>query len=322
MKNKNKFWALFLSLTICSVGFIACSDDDITTEDEVVDEEAVVEEEIIEEEVEEVEEEEPDNPDDGGPGGDGEGRPGGDDDGDDVDIPEDDGETVSELHAAFAEFDESLQIYLSEDNTDYIIEADGRPNHKTAYYPLDNALYEYEDLDYTGNDEDGNGTLDEDEITRIFDDGDYAVTFTIDATPNFSTSIETAINEIGIAVSGGYIYNNLEGPTDLTEMTAESLDYTGGHIGPSNYHYHLEPVAFSEDDSKLIGILLDGVFIYGRKCSSTGDYPTDLDEVGGHTHVTEHSSGEEEYHYHMLNTPFFGEGTDDYLIFEGPYKGF
>ena len=47
-----------------------------------------------------------------------------------------------------------------------------------------------------------------------------------------------------------------------------------------------------------------------------------LDEVGGHTHVTEHSSGEEEYHYHMLNELFFGEGTDDYLIFEGPYKGF
>lgn len=314
MKNKNKFWAVFLSLTICSVGFIACSDDDVTTEEEVVDEEeAVVDEEITEEEIEEEIEEEGGGPGEGGPGG---GGPGGEDGGG-VDIPEDDGETVSELHAAFAEFDaDRVEVTISEDMTDYIITSNGRPNHVTTYYPTDSDLYVFEeDVDHTGQAE-GN-------LTRIADDGDYEVTLTVDATPNFSgTTVDTEINEIGIAVSGGYIYNQLEGPQDLTEQTAASLDYTGGHIGPSNYHYHLEPHAFSSDDSNLIGILLDGVFIYGRKCSSTGDYPTDLDEVGGHTHITEHSSGEEEYHYHMINTPFFGEGTDDYLIFEGPYQGF
>ena len=316
MKNKNKFWAMFLSLTICSVGFIACSDEENTTENEVVDEESVVDEEIIEEEVEE----EPDNPDEGGGGG---GRPGGEDEVG-VDIPEDDGETVSELHAAFAEFNsEAVDVYISEDMTDYIITSNGRPNHLTTYYPPDNDLYEFEDVRHTGGDQDGDGIQSEDEKTRIFDDVDYEVTITVDATPNFSNvSIETEVNTIGIAVSGGYIFNQLEGPDVLNPGTAQGLDYTGGHIGPSVYHYHLEPHAFSSDDSKLIGILIDGVFIYGRKCTSTGTYPVDLDEVGGHTHITEHSSGEEEYHYHMLNTPFFGEGTDDYLIFEGPYKGF
>jgi len=228
----------------------------------------------------------------------------------------DNGETVDVLHTAFEEFDtENVEISLSEDGTEYIITSTGRPNHVTTYYPEDNELYEYEpDVVHTGEAEG--------ELTRINDDGDYEVTIVVDATPNLSgVSVETEINEIGIAVSGGYIYNNLEGPVELTEQTAETLDYTGGHIGPSNYHYHLEPHAFSSDDANLVGILLDGVFIYGRKCTSTGTYPTDLDTSGGHVSTTDYTNDEEEYHYHIKNEPFF-DGTDDYLVFEGPYLGY
>lgn len=224
-------------------------------------------------------------------------------------------DAVTELHAAFAEFDsDRVEVVLSEDGTEYIITANGRPNHITTYYPTDNELYEFEEeVDHTGQAEG--------ELTRIDDDGDYEITIVVDATPNLTgASVDTEINTIGIAVSGGYIFNNLEGPRDLTEQTAESLDWSGAHIGPSVYHYHLEPHAFSSDDTNLIGILLDGVFIYGRKCSLTDDYPTDLDNSGGHTHATEHNS-DGEYHYHMINEPFF-DGTDDYLIFEGPYLGF
>jgi len=239
------------------------------------------------------------------------------DDGGDAETMNDDDitqEGVTELHAAFAEFDsERVEVTLSEDGTEYTITSNGRPNHETAYYPDDHELWRNEpDVELTAG-----GS------TRIEEDRDYEVTLTVDTTPNLDGDpVVTEINEIGIAVSGGYIYNNLEGPVDLTEETAESLDYTGGHIGPSNYHYHLEPEAFSFDDSSLIGILLDGVFIYGRRCETTDDYPTDLDSSGGHTHVTSFSNGEEEYHYHMINEPFFGDGTDDYLIFEGPYLGF
>lgn len=239
-----------------------------------------------------------------------------DDTGNSIGNTDDDDDGVTELHAAFAEFDsERVEITLSEDGKQYTITSNGRPNHVTTYYPEDHELYEFEpEVDHTGQAEG--------ELTRIADDRDYEVTIVIDTTPNLTgASVETEINEIGISVSGGYIYNNLEGPTDLTEQTAASLDYTGGHIGPSNYHYHLEPHAFSSDDSKLIGILLDGVFIYGRKCTSTGTYPTDLDSSGGHTHATEYSNGEDEYHYHMINEPFF-DGTEDYLIFEGPYMGY
>lgn len=236
------------------------------------------------------------------------------DDSDDADTDTDTG--VTELHDAFAEFDtDRVEITLSDDGTQYTLTSTGRPNHVTTYYPTDNVLYEYEeDVDHTG--------AAEGELTRIADDGDYEVTLVVDSTPDLTgSSVETELNEIGIAVSGGYIYNNLEGPTDLTEETAASLDWTGAHIGPSNYHYHLEPHAFSSDDSSLIGILLDGVFIYGRQCTSTGTYPTDLDSSGGHTTATNYTDGEEEYHYHMINEPFF-DGTDDYLIFEGPYLGY
>ena len=72
----------------------------------------------------------------------------------------------------------------------------------------------------------------------------------------------------------------------------------------------------------LIGILLDGVFIYERQCTSTGTYPNDLDSSGGHISETDYTNGQEEYHYHIINEPFFGDGTDDYLIFEGLYLGF
>ncbi|MGB5320425.1 MAG: YHYH protein, partial [Eudoraea sp.] len=86
------------------------------------------------------------------------------------------------------------------------------------------------------------------------------------------------------------------------------------------YNYHLEPVAFSDDDENLVGILLDGVFLYGRKCNSSGGYPSDLDTSGGHTTITQYTDGEEEYHYHIINEIYSTTGS--YLAFAGPYQGY
>ncbi len=104
------------------------------------------------------------------------------------------------------------------------------------------------------------------------------------------------------------------------DQAAASLDWTGAHIGPGVYHYHLEPKAFTNDDDKLVGILLDGVFLYGRKCNATGAYPTDLDSSGGHTATTQYTDGEEEYHYHIINELYSTTGS--YLAFAGPYQGY
>jgi len=97
-----------------------------------------------------------------------------------------------------------------------------------------------------------------------------------------------------------------------------SLDYSGAHIGPTDYHYHLEPLAFSNDDEKLIGVISDGFFIYGRKCNSTGTYATDLDISGGHTSTTQHTETAE-YHYHIINELYSNTGR--YIVFAGPYQG-
>ena len=82
------------------------------------------------------------------------------------------------------------------------------------------------------------------------------------------------------------------------------------------YHYHLEPKAWSDDDGSLIGILADGFFIYGRR-DYDGEYPTDLDESGGHFGPTPHNA-DGEYHYHIENELYLNQY---YVIFPGDYQG-
>ncbi|MBD3662236.1 MAG: YHYH protein [Arenibacter algicola] len=212
---------------------------------------------------------------------------------------------VTELHAAFAAFNsEATTSYL--DGSNVVIETTGLPDHETVYWGEGHTLYKEEpDVDRT---------------PSIMSSNNNATTIVVDATPNLTGStVSTQLNTIGIAVSGASIFNDQEGGGPLNQAAA-SLDWTGAHIGPGVYHYHLEPKAFTDDDDKLVGILLDGVFLYGRKCTSTGTYPTDLDASGGHTTATQYTDGEEEYHYHIINELYSTTGS--YLAFAGPYQGY
>ncbi|MEB8329038.1 YHYH protein [Flavobacteriaceae bacterium KMM 6897] len=212
---------------------------------------------------------------------------------------------VTELHAAFSAFNsDATTIYL--DGANVVIETTGLPNHETVYWGEGNALYRDEpDVDRT---------------PSVMSSNNNATTIRVDATPNMSgNTVATDFNTIGIAVSGSSIFNDQEGGGPLNQAAA-SLDWTGAHIGPGVYHYHLEPKAFTNDDENLVGILLDGVFLYGRKCNSSGTYPTDLDTSGGHTSTTQYTVGEEEYHYHIINEVYSTTGS--YLAFAGPYQGY
>ncbi|RTE55251.1 YHYH protein [Arenibacter aquaticus] len=214
-------------------------------------------------------------------------------------------EVVTELHAAFSAFNsDATTIYL--DGSEVVIETTGLPNHETVYWGEGNDLYKEEpDVDRT---------------PSIMSSNNNATTIRVDATPNLTgITVATQLNTIGIAVSGSSIFNDQEGGGAL-DQAAASLDWTGAHIGPGVYHYHLEPKAFTDDDSNLVGILLDGVFLYGRKCTSTGTYPTDLDASGGHTTATQYTDGEEEYHYHIINELYSTTGS--YIAFAGPYQGY
>jgi len=210
--------------------------------------------------------------------------------------------TTGELHAAFAEFDtDETSIYLSGSNV--VIETTGNPNHTTVYWGEGNALYT----------EEPNVAL----TPSIIPNFDASATLTVSQNPQKASSpTSTRLGAIGIAISGAAIFNDQEGNGAL-DQAAASLDYTGGHIGPQEYHYHLEPKAWTEDDDKLVGILADGFFIYGRKCNSTGTYPTDLDASGGHTSITQHNTVAE-YHYHIENELY---NNEYYLIFPGAYQG-
>ncbi|WP_281847143.1 YHYH protein [Olleya namhaensis] len=231
------------------------------------------------------------------------------------DTNDDDEVAVTELHAAFSAFNSNaVTVILSDDGTQVNIETTGFPDHTSIYWETDNALY-----------------IDEPGVTKTTQDTyigggqGEAASFTVDATPNLTgASVTTQLNTIGIAVSGASIFNDQEGMGDL-DQAAGSLDWAGAHKGPGVYHYHLEPTPITSDDDSLVGILLDGVFIYGRQCSSTGTNPTDLDASGGHTSTTQYTNGVEEYHYHIINEVYPASNyayAPAYVLFAGPFQGY
>lgn len=218
------------------------------------------------------------------------------------------GNNTSALPAAFDEFDaENVSITLEGDEV--IIESNGYPNHTSPYWSESDALYvESEDANFNENKAPG-----------VITNYTGTTSLTVPVSPSLASSTSTTgLGAIGIAVSGSVIYNDQEGPNVPLEFpTAYSLDYTGAHTGPMSYHYHVEPIAWSEDDDELIGIMSDGFFLYGRKCTSTGTYPTDLDASGGHVSTTKHNTNET-YHYHIQNELYV---NTFYLLFPGNYQG-
>jgi len=149
------------------------------------------------------------------------------------------------------------------------------------------------------------------------DDFNGSYTLTVPVSPTLAASSSaTGLGAIGMAVSGAMIYNDEEGPNVPLDDAVPSLDYTAAHTGPQSYHYHLETKAWSDDDDKLIGIMSDGFFLYGRK-DPDGTYPTDLDDSGGHFGPTIHNP-DGEYHYHIQNELFLNQY---YLLFPNDLKG-
>ncbi len=228
------------------------------------------------------------------------------------------GGTITELPEAFGVFDvNNTSIIL--DGNEIIIETNGLPNHVSPYWSSTNARMgtPAASIDHplfvaptvTSFDQMAPGNI---------DDFNGSYTLTIPAVPELaSSSSATGLGAIGIAVSGSVIYNDQEGPNVPLDNAAGSLDFNGAHTGPQSFHYHLEPVTFSDDDDNLIGIIADGFFLYGRKCTSTNDYPTDLDASGGHISSTKYNE-EEEYHYHVENELYLNQY---YILFPGNYQG-
>ncbi len=221
-----------------------------------------------------------------------------------TDTTTDDTSTSNLLHDAYSEFDtDNVDVVLSGESV--IIETNGLPNHTSPYWSETHELY-IEPIVAVGL------------APGNIDDFEGTYTLTVANNPEKATTTSaTGLGAIGIAVSGSVIYNDEEGPGVALDNAVTSLDYNGAHTGPQSFHYHLEPISISDDDSNLIGVISDGFFLYGRKCNSTGDYPTDLDESGGHTSITQHTS-DAEYHYHVENELYL---SNYYILFPGNYQG-
>ncbi len=213
---------------------------------------------------------------------------------------------AGDLHAAFGEFDaDNIDIYL--DGDEVVLETNGLPNHTSPYWGEGHELYVAPEAGW-----------EENATPSLIPGYDGRFTLRVAQSPELAaTPSATPLDSIGLSVSGAAIFNEQEGMGILSAPVAAGLDYTGGHIGPGRYHYHTEPVAITDDDDALLGILTDGFFIYGRRCNSTGDYPDDLDEAGGHVSTTQHTS-DPEYHYHIENILFL---DNYYIIFDGDFQG-
>lgn len=206
--------------------------------------------------------------------------------------------------SAFDEFNSS-SVTVSFDGGEITITSTALPNHTSPYWNTSSDLYISPILATEA--QMSPGTIQADSYT-----------LTVSATPGFaSRPTETGLGAIGISVTGVPIYNGSEGPQDVTFGVASGMDWAGGHNGPTGYHYHLEARDAGQtsplpiDDHRLLGIMSDGFLIYGRRENAAGDYPTDLDESGGHFGTTEHSDVPF-YHYHVVNEPYLG---DYYLLF-------
>lgn len=218
---------------------------------------------------------------------------------------EDDTDTVQALTgiatpvSAFDEFNPDA-VTVSFDGDFITIESNGLPNHTSPYWEETSPLY-IQPIIATRQTPGRIG-------------GDRSFTVTVPAAPELATSsTATGLGPIGISVTGVPIFNDTEGPNrPIEEEIIETFDYAGAHNGPSGYHYHVESFDIPENtvlsfnDEKLVGIMADGFLIYGRKCNSISDYPTDLDVSGAHTSTTQHSDVEEFYHYHIINEYYLG----------------
>lgn len=214
------------------------------------------------------------------------------------------GDAVSTPTTAFAEFNADA-VTVSFDGDEITITSTALPNHTSPYWTEGSDLH----IDPIVATESG---ISPGNITES------SYSLTVSAAPDLaSSSTETGLGAIGISVSGVPIYNQSEGPTDVTDATASGFDWAGGHSGPTGYHYHIEARDVGEtspltiDDDELLGIMSDGFLIYGRKCNSTGDYPTDGDDSNGHSSTTQHSD-EAFYHYHIENEIYLDQY---YLLF-------
>ncbi len=212
--------------------------------------------------------------------------------------------TAQGLGGAWLEF--SCRVTLT-NMTGYVQAAsDDRPDYESNYFPSTDPCY----AAYTPSFPDPNQISAQSLVIKA-------------PTAPDTAGATMGLGPVGIAVNGVAIFDNQAAPGDDIFKEAASFDRCGGHPAPGGqYHYHGEPYAISYDDAKLIGVLRDGYFVYGRR-DSDGSTPASLDAHGGHVAATA-DSATPVYHYHLTQQTSTSSGTlgqMQWFLTTGSYEG-
>ncbi len=124
---------------------------------------------------------------------------------------------------------------------------------------------------------------------------------------------ETPMGPMGIARNGVLIFNQYAAGRSALDKEIKSFDQYNGHPASTTYHYHVEPLALTEEfgEDAILGLLLDGFPLYGPEENGSVLSSEDLDEYHGHYHDTQEFP-DGIYHYHVT-------ATDPYINGDGFY---
>ena len=192
------------------------------------------------------------------------------------------------------------------DGTFVTIKCNALPDHKSAYYPTTNALYE----NFSGTTF-GGGTFSKNPNSIATQN----VTLKIPANPAVNAAhAATPGGVIGVALNGVPFFNQYAAMNSPLTNEITGFDQWWGHPQQTGlYHYHVEPLYLTTvkaTKSSLVGFLLDGFPVYGPKETDNSD-PAGLDVYHGHTHITTDYPGGI-YHYHFTTASPYLNGNGFY----------
>lgn len=167
-------------------------------------------------------------------------------------------------------------VTVSVSGTNYVFKTNSLPTYKSAYWASTNSLYE--SALYSNSTK--SNAVNPNKISS------QNVTLTIPTNNTTTNAGSVAGGAVGVATNGIILYNDAAAPGDSLSTEYYSFDTSQGH--PTNtgaYHYHVEPPKLSNNDSKMIGIALDGYLVFGKKHDSTAN-PTTGFTLGGSTSST------------------------------------
>jgi hypothetical protein len=197
----------------------------------------------------------------------------------------------------------SCRVSLTSDGTYVTVKADSQPDYASSYF------------NGTACHIDPTGTPNPNHLIP------QAITMIVPLSPTDATQNMT-LGVVGVAANGVAIFDNQAAPGDDIYSEVATFDPCQGHPTPTNiYHYHTEPYALTYDDSRFVGVLRDGIPVYGRRDIDNTIPP--LDVSGGHTGPTPDSTTPV-YHYHVnqqTSTNPKSSGQSAWFITTGNYHG-